>query len=45
MEQMSFDFPIPAGYIIRFSAYRTVKGRRLYVKEYGIRAWPMLVKA
>lgn len=45
MKQMSFDFPIPNGYVVRFVAYITVKGRRLYAKAYGKRAWPILVKA
>lgn len=45
MKQMNFNFPLPAGYIIRFVAYITVKGRRLYAKDYGKRAWPLLVKA
>lgn len=45
MEQLKFDFPIPDGYVVRFVAYITVKGKRLYAKAYGKRAWPILVKA
>lgn len=45
MEQLKFDFPIPEGYIVKFVAYRTVNGKRLYAKAYGKRAWPILVKA
>lgn len=45
MEQLKFNFPIPDGYVIKFVAYITIKGKRLYVKAYGKRAWPILVKA
>ena len=30
MEQLKFNFPIPEGYVVRFVAYITVKGKRLY---------------
>lgn len=45
MEQLKFNFPIPDGYVVKFVAYITVKGKRLYAKAYGKRAWPILVKA
>lgn len=44
MKQMKFDFPLPEKHVIRFVAYITVKGRRLYASAYGKRAWPILVK-
>ena len=43
--QLSFNFPIPEGYELKFVAYRTTKsGKRLYAKAYGKRAWPIIVK-
>lgn len=45
MEQLKFNFPIPDGYVVKFVAYITIKGKRLYAKTYGKRAWPILVKA
>jgi len=44
MEQLKFNFPIPDGHVVKFVAYITVKGKRLYAKAYGKRAWPILVK-
>ena len=44
MEQLKFDFPVPDGYVVKFVAYITVKGKRLYAKTYGKRAFPILVK-
>ena len=44
MKQQSFNFPVPDGYVLKFVAYITVKGRRLYAKAYGKRAWPIWVK-
>lgn len=41
--------PIPPkpgkGYRLIFRARRTVKGQRLYAKDYGYRAWAMWVLA
>lgn len=45
MEQLKFNYPIPDGYVVKFVAYITVNGKRLYAKAYGKRAWPILVKA
>lgn len=44
MEQLSFNFPIPDDHEVKFVAFITVKGRRLYARAYGKRAWPILVK-
>jgi hypothetical protein len=44
MKQLELDFPIPDGYKIAFRAWITVKGRRIYAKAYGLRAFPILVK-
>jgi hypothetical protein len=44
--QLTFNFPIPEGYELKFVAYRTTKsGKRLYAKAYGKRAWPIIVKS
>ncbi len=42
--QMDFGFPIPEGYIVKFVAYITKNGKRLYAKAYGKRAFSILVK-
>lgn len=43
---MSFDFPIPEGMKVVFRPYRTLpNGQVLWAKQYGLRAWPMLVPA
>lgn len=44
MEQLKFNFPIPDDCEYKFVAYITVKGKRLYAKAYGKRAWRILVK-
>ena len=45
-KQMSFDFPIPAGMKIVFRPYRTLpNGQRIWARQYGFRAFPMLVAA
>lgn len=44
-KQLTLDFPIPDGYKVIFRAWTTVKGRRIYAKAYGRRAFPILVKA
>lgn len=37
--------PVPDGYVLKFVPYITVKGKVLYAKAYGKRAWPILVKS
>jgi len=44
MEQLKLNLPVPDGYAIKFVAYITVKGKRIYAKAYGKRAFPILVK-
>ena len=45
-KQMCFDFPIPEGMKVVFRPYRTLpNGKVLWAKQYGLRAWPMLVPA
>jgi len=36
--------PVPEGYEVRFVAFITVNGKRLYAKACGKRAFPILVK-
>jgi hypothetical protein len=44
-EQLSFNYPVPEGYEMKFVSFITTKsGKRLYAKAYGKRAWPILVK-
>ncbi|WP_160172439.1 hypothetical protein [Caballeronia sordidicola] len=45
MEKLKRNFTVPDGYVVKFVAYITVDGKRLYAKTYGKRAWPILVKA
>ena len=45
MKQLKLDLPIPDGYIAKYVTYITIKGKRLYAKSYGKRAWRILVKA
>jgi hypothetical protein len=44
MKQSKPKFLVPEGYVVKFVAYITVNGKRLYAKAYGKRAWPILVK-
>lgn len=35
---------VPTGYRLIFRAWKTDKdGNRMYAKDYGLRAWPLLV--
>ncbi|HWA12574.1 MAG TPA: hypothetical protein VHA15_05740 [Burkholderiales bacterium] len=43
-KQLRLDLPVPAGHEIKFVASITVKGRKIYAKQYGIRAFPIVVK-
>ena len=44
--QLSFNFPIPAGMKVIFRPYITLKnGQRLWAKQCGKRAFPLLVPA
>jgi hypothetical protein len=44
--QQSFDFPIPVGMKLIFRPFITLKnGRRLWARQVGKRAFPLLVKA
>jgi hypothetical protein len=46
MKQMKLQLPAPEGYVVKFSAYITLKnGKRLYAKACGVRAFPLIVKA
>lgn len=45
-KQLSFDFPIPDGMKIIFRPYITLRnGNTIWAKNYGIRAFPILVPA
>jgi hypothetical protein len=44
MKQMDFGFPIPEGHKVIFRSCITLKnGTVIYARNYGIRAFPMLV--
>jgi hypothetical protein len=44
MKQLDFGFPIPEGFEVIFRAFITLKnGTVIYAKQYGIRAFPILV--
>lgn len=44
-KQLKLDLPIPDGYEVKFVAFITTKsGKRLYAKQFGKRAFPILVK-
>lgn len=46
MKQLRLALPIPDGYVLIFRPYRDLKnGKRIYAKTYGLRAFPMVVKA
>lgn len=45
-KQLSFDFPIPEGMKVIFRPYITLKnGQRLWAKQCGKRAFPLIVPA
>lgn len=45
MKQLKLNLPIPEGYKLVFRPYTTLKnGKRVFAKQYGIRAFPMIVK-
>lgn len=45
-KQKSFNFPIPEGMKLIFRPYITLKnGQRLWARQVGKRAFPLLVKA
>lgn len=44
MKQMDFGFPVPEGFEVIFRACITLKnGTVIYAKQYGKRAFPILV--
>lgn len=46
MKQLNLALPIPDGYKLIFRAFITLKnGKRLFAKQCGIRAFPLIVKA
>ena len=45
-KQLKLDLPIPEGYEVKFVASITTKrGHRIYAKNYGFRAFPIVVKS
>ena len=45
-KQLKLDLPIPDGYEVKFVAFITTKGgKRLYAKQFGKRAFPIIVKS
>ena len=46
MVQQRLELPVPDGYVVKFVARITLKdGTRLYAKQRGKRAFPIIVKA
>lgn len=44
MKQLTFKFPIPEGHTVVFRPWITLKnGTRLYAKQIGKRAFPLIV--
>jgi len=44
MKQLTFDFPLPDGYMIIFRSSITLKnGTKLYAHQRGLKAFPLLV--
>lgn len=44
-KQLKFDFPLPEGFQLIFRPFRKTKsGKVIYAKQFGFRAFPMLVK-
>jgi len=45
-KQLKLNLPIPDGYEVKFVAFITTKGgKRLYAKQFGKRAFPIIVKS
>lgn len=45
-KQLKLDLPMPEGYEVKFVASITTKrGHRIYAKNYGFRAFPIVVKS
>lgn len=45
-KQLKLNLPIPDGYKVKFVSFITTKGgKRLYAKQFGKRAFPILVKS
>lgn len=43
-KQLKLDLPLPDGYVLKFVASRMTKRGRIYAKNYGFRAFPIIVK-
>lgn len=44
-QQLKLNLPVPECYELRFTAFITLKsGRKIYAKDYGIKAFPIYVK-
>lgn len=45
-KQLKLPLPVPDGHEIAFVAFITLKnGKRLYAKQFGYRAFPIVVKS
>jgi hypothetical protein len=44
MQQLKLPFPLPDGYKLIFRPWTTKNGKRIYARQFGKRAFPMLVK-
>lgn len=43
-KQLKLDLPLPDGYMVKFVAFITKGGKRIYAKQFGHRAFPIVVK-
>ncbi len=42
--QKQLPLPVPPGHEIKFVAWITRRGRRIYASQFGLRAFPLVVK-
>lgn len=42
--QKQLPLPLPPGHEIKFVAWITRGGKRVYARQYGLRAFPLVVK-
>jgi hypothetical protein len=45
MGAMGRKYTVPPGYRLIFRAWKTDRnGNRMYAKDYGLKAWPLLIR-
>jgi hypothetical protein len=43
-KQQKLPLPLPPGHAVKFVAWITRGGKRIYARQYGLRAFPIVVK-